>query len=276
MDATDLKLTKDVNDSIVKNGYEFLRELCAFNADINSFTKNLNPISNRVEYIMHQLDAQNITYKVDKFQPLIGTPDFVEGQPAEVNIIVEFEGNNKEATTVFTSHHDVANRASENAQDNSASVSNLLDLCVQLSKERPANNVVVCFNDSEERVSTTTSGAARISKQILAKEYGNVTKILVLELTGNGRNYWMSFYRSNMENKPQIRRVRTPFSDTATFETHNLPSICIGSLSEGDMDNVIRRGFCRTWALCHSENDKFENANEGDMTAFVLFLKTLI
>jgi hypothetical protein len=152
----------------------------------------------------------------------------------------------------------------------------LLDLCIRLSKNKPANNVVICFNDSEERVSISTSGAARLSKQILEKKYNNVNKIFVLELTANGRNYWMSYYNSMMVNKPQIRRVRTPFSDTATFEHYGLPSICIGSLGQGDMDNVLRSGYCKTWALCHSLSDKFENAIELDMDAFVSFLETLI
>lgn len=270
---TDVNIEKPIK---IRNGYEMLRELCSFSCDFNSFSKNLNPITNRVQYIMHQLDAHNIKYTIDKYQGIIGTPDFVEGLPAEVNIIVEIEGLNTETTTVFTAHHDVNRLEFENAQDNSASVCNLLDLCIQLSKEQPANNVVICFNDSEERVSLTTSGATRISKQILEKRYGNVTKIFALELTANGQKYWMSYRMSNMANKPEIRRVGTPPNDSNTFEKHGLPSVCIGSLKEGDMNNVITRGFCYTWSLCHRLEDKFENANETDMNLFVTFLKSLI
>lgn len=259
-----------------RNGHEMLRELCSFEADINCFTKNLNPISNRVQYIMAQLDANNIVYKIDKFQPVINTPDFIEGLPAEVNIIVEFEGLNQDFATVFSAHHDVANKKSENAADNGASVCNLLDLCIRLSNKKPVSNVVVCFNDSEEKVSPITSGAARLAKQIIAKQYGNVDKIFVLELTTNGRNYWMSFYRSNMVKKPAIRRVKTPYSDSACFEYNHLPSICIGSLNEGNMRAVETHGYCHTWSLCHSLEDKFENAIEGDMSAFVDFLEILI
>lgn len=264
-------------ETLISKGYRFLEQFVAFNANFNSFTRNLNPITNRVQYIMHQLDAHGIVYKVDKFCPIKdGILDFTEGFPAEVNIVVEIEGNNTELTTVFTAHHDVANLKSESVQDNSASVCNLLDLCVRLSKNKPVNNVVICFNDSEERVSVVNSGASRLARQIENNDYGNVTKIFTLELTAQGRNYWMSYTRSTMAIKPAIRRVRTPFSDSVTFEHRNLPSVCIGSLGEGDMNNVLTRGFCRTWALCHSEWDKFENAIEEDMDLFVNFLETLI
>ena len=274
METTNIE---DNKPTLIVKGYEFLRQLCAFNADITSFVGNLNPISNRVQYIMHQLDNHKIAYIVDKFQPIPTVPDAEEGKFAEVNIIVEFKGHNENSTTVFTAHHDVNNVASENCQDNTASVANLLDLCVRLSKNKPANNVVICFNDSEEKVSMTTSGAARIAKQIVENKYGNVNKIFVLELTANGRNYWMSYYTSTMVNKPEIKRVRTPFNDSFTFEKNGLPSVCIGSLSEGDMQNVTTRGFCSTWALCHSKADTFElSANEGDMDLFVNYLESLI
>lgn len=274
METTNIE---DNKPTLIVKGYEFLRQLCAFNADITSFRGNLNPVSNRVAYIMHQLDAHKIAYTLDKFQPIPTTPDAEENKFAEANVIVEFKGLSENSTTVFTAHHDVNNVESENCQDNTASVANLLDLCVRLSKNQPKNNVVICFNDSEEKVSMTTSGAARMAKQIVEKKYGNVTKIFVLELTANGRNYWMSYNSSQMANKPEIKRVRTPFNDSYTFEKNILPSICIGSLNDGNMQQVATRGFCSTWALCHSKADTFElSANEGDMDTFVNWLETLI
>jgi hypothetical protein len=266
----------------IKNGHEMLRELCSFEADINCFTNNLNPISNRVQYIMAQLDANNIVYKIDKYQPIKDTPDFIEGLPVEVNIIVEIEGLNQDLTTVFTAHHDVANMHSENAQDNSASVCNLLDLCIRLSNNKPANNVVVCFNDSEEKVLPNTCGIKRFSNQIIEGKYGKVKCLFVLELTAVGNCYWMSYFKENLASKT-IReinlttiRVRTPYSDAFVTEKMGIDSVCIGSLNEGNMRAVETSGYCHTWSLCHSLEDKFENANEGDMSAFVNFLETLI
>jgi hypothetical protein len=281
----EVEVTTTEKKTLISKGYEFLRELSSFKADFNSFTKNLNPITNRVQYIMNRLDAHNIAYTIDKYQSIHGVPDFVEGLPAEVNIVVEIEGNNKDLTTVFTAHHDVMNLDSESVQDNTASVCNLLDLCVRLSKNKPANNVVICFNDSEEAVKPLLSGIQRVVQNILQGKYGQVKYAVVLELTANGKNYWMSYNKSNnnqlathiREIHPTVRRVRTPYNDSAVIESSsNISSVCIGSLSDGDMNNVITRGFCRTWGLCHSLNDKFENANEGDMDLFVNFLETLI
>jgi acetylornithine deacetylase/succinyl-diaminopimelate desuccinylase-like protein len=103
----------EVNNTIVKKGYEFLRELCSFSADFNAFGYgNINPITNRVQYIMNRLDKYKIVYTIDKFQPVTGVPDATDEQKAFVNIVVEIEGTNKEITTVFLAHHDVVNLGS--------------------------------------------------------------------------------------------------------------------------------------------------------------------
>src|SRR3989304_1720055 len=81
MDTDTEKIEKPIK---IKNGYEMLRELCAFNADFNAFTNNLNPITNRVQYIMHQLEINDIKFIVSMYQPILDVPDFVEGLPAEV------------------------------------------------------------------------------------------------------------------------------------------------------------------------------------------------
>jgi hypothetical protein len=277
---TDVNIEKPIK---IRNGYEMLRELCSFSCDFNSFSKNLNPITNRVQYIMHQLETNNIKFVADMYQPIIGTPDSVEGLPAEVNIVVQIEGIDKSITTVFSAHHDVNNMNSENCVDNTASVANLLDLCIQLSKEQPANNVVICFNDSEESVKPMACGIKRFSQNILKGIYGQVKYCVVLELTASGQNYWMSYYKENAisqrirEIHPNISRVRTPYSDNFVMEKDIINSVCIGSLNDVNLTQVRTRGFCYTWSLCHSIKDLFESqANEVDMNLFVTFLETLI
>lgn len=278
METTDL----ENKPTLIYKGYEFLRQLCAFNADITSFRGNLNPISNRVAYIMHQLDTHKIAYTVDKFQPITGVPDAEEGKFAEVNIVVEIKGHNEALTTVFSAHHDVNNPASENCQDNTASVANLLDLCVRLTHITPPNNVVICFNDSEEKVSPATCGIQRLAQNILKGIYGKVQYVIVLELTANGKNYWMSYRADNAlsqkirEKQPKTHRVGTPYNDSMVIERY-VPSVCVGSLDDGNLGNVKTRGFCRTWAMCHRMEDTFESqAVEGDMDLFVDYLETLI
>lgn len=279
METTELD-NKEVK--LITKGYEFLRQLCSFEADITSFRGNLNPISNRVAYIMHQLDTHNIKYVVDKFQPIVGVPDAEEGKFAEVNIVVEIEGTNKDITTIFSAHHDVNNPKSENCQDNTASVANLLDLCVRLSNNKPANNVVICFNDSEEKVSPTTCGIQRLIQNIKGGKYGQVKYVVVLELTANGRNYWMSYREENLLSQtirnihPTTHRVRTPYNDSFVVGGSGIPSVCIGSLDNGNMAQA-KVGFCYTWSMCHNMADTFDSqAVEGDMDLFVNYLESLI
>lgn len=282
--------TTETNTITIKKGYEFLKELCSFNADFNAFGRGkVNPISNRVQYIMNRLEAHNIPYEVDKFRPILGVPDYEEGQNAFVNIVVRIEGTNTEATTVFLAHHDVVNLGTpelvaENAQDNTASVANLLDLCVQLSNEKPSNNVVIAFVDAEEIVSPNICGSQRLAQNILNGKYGNVKYAVNLELTANGQNYWMS-YNDNTnilaqhirEIYPNTHRVRTPYNDAFILEKEGVASVCVGSLNELNLGQVKSRGYCFTWSLCHSIEDTFESqAIEEDMDLFVNWLKSLI
>jgi hypothetical protein len=56
-----------------------------------------------------------------------------------------------------------------------------------------------------------------------------------------------------------------------------LPSVCIGSLNDGNMAQVSTQGYCKTWAMCHIMADTFDSqAVEGDMDLFVNYLETLI
>ena len=48
-----------------------------------------------------------------------------------------------------------------------------------------------------------------------------------------------------------------------------MESVCIGTLTENELHTALQRGFCSTWALCHSEKDTFDKANKEDMKNFV-------
>lgn len=267
-----------------KKGYEFLRELCAFKANFNAFTNNINPITNRVEYIITQLIDAQIPFEVDKFQPALGVPDFVEGLPAFVNVYVQIEGTDTTKTTVFLAHHDVANMKSQNAQDNSASIANLLDLACQLTNEKPVNNVVIAFVDAEEIVCPQICGAKRLSQQIKSGKFGDVKFSINLELTAQGNNYWMSY--NTMPNTladhiteilPTVTRVNTPYSDTYVLEMEGLVSVCVGSLNDLNLHWAKQGRGCKTWMMCHSPLDTFESqAVEADMDLFVGFLKSIV
>lgn len=272
-------------DTLVSKGYEFLRQLCSFEADFNAFKSMPNPISNRVQYIIAQLKNHNIPHEVEIFKATSGVPTATAEDTTNcfVNVVVNIEGTNKDVTTVFLAHHDVSNMKSENCQDNTASVSNLLDLCVRLTKNKPANNVVIAFVDAEEIVQPAICGAQKLGQNIKSGKYGQVKYAINLELTANGRNYWLSHRTDNLLSKtireiqPNTKRVRTPYNDSFVLEMLGLASVCIGSLNDGNMAQVSTQGYCKTWALCHNIADTFENeAVEEDMDLFVNYLETLI
>ena len=280
-----METTTEVNETLVKKGYEFLKELCSFNADFNAFGGgSYNPVTNRVEYIMNRLEKHKIDYTLDMFQAIGGVPDFEMGKKSFANVVVTIEGDNTEVTSVFLAHHDVNNLESENCQDNTASVSNLLDLCVRLSAKKPANNVVIAFVDAEEIVNPRICGSQRLAQNILGGKYGHVKYAVNLELSANGRNYWQSYNRNDNTLAHHIRtlhptthRVSTPYNDAFILEGEGVPSVCIGSLDDRNLADVKTKKFCRTWAMCHRMEDTFESqANEGDMDAFVDYLETLI
>jgi hypothetical protein len=189
----------EVKPTLISKGYEFLRQLCSFNADFNAFKSMPNPISNRVQYIITQLTNHNIPHEVEIFKAINGVPTATAEDTTNcfVNVVATIEGTNKDITTVFLAHHDVSNMKSENCQDNTASVSNLLDLCVRLSKEKPANNVVIAFVDAEEIVQPAICGAQKLGQNIISGKYGQVKYAVNLELTANGRNYWLSYRTDN-------------------------------------------------------------------------------
>ena len=60
------------------------------------------------------------------------------------------------------------------------------------------------------------------------------------------------------------------------FREYDIDSVCIGSLTDKDLREVLGRGYCQTWALCHNSKDNFENANSKDMDNFVEFLTKLV
>jgi len=282
----------NTSETLISKGYEFLRQLCAFNADYNAFERRPVWLTNRVEYINAQLNKHGIKFENDSYNPdnLKGISEISDNVIIKdgfatcfVNVEVRFEGENTNETTIFLAHHDVNNKGSENCQDNTASVANLLDLCVRLSKVKPANNVVVVFTDAEEIVRPDICGSNRLAQNIKAGKYGNVKYSVNLELTAHGRNYWMSYRTENLlakvlkEKMPSIARVMTPYNDAWVLEMRGLPSVCIGSLDDENLRNAQARGYCETWALCHRFEDTFDTqANEADMDLFVNFLETLV
>lgn len=258
----------------VKTGHEFLNEMCSFFADFNAFKPRLNPMTNRAEYIRFQLQKMGVPFEVDMFNAR--NPEQLNiDQPKYVNLYSFFKGQNaNDETIVLLAHHDIANVKSENCQDNTASVCNLLHLCGLLKGKILNKNVLIVWTDAEEIVSPATCGAKRLA--ILSKLgfFGKVTEAINLELTANGECLWISTLEhkelaNEIASKYNGQRVKTPYNDAFVLEKNGMKSVCIGTLTERELEIAIQQEFCQTWALCHSEEDIFYNANANEMKSFV-------
>ena len=284
----------DTNDTYTKpeliseyTGYDYLYEMCK-NVRNESHSGNgyINPITPRLQYIMNTLASQGISYE---FVPLDSSNKDCEADGNKLaNVIVTFESMKEFplGTMVFSAHHDIANPNSENCQDNTASVCNLIHLCTLLNKipgEELNQDVVIAFTDCEE---IGGRGMNKLIQEIKDDKYGNVTSMYALELTACGDEFWITgtdneslMYtnlRDNIGDKT-LEIVRTPYNESINASRSGLPACCIGTLPLSEMNTVKERGYCGTWGLCHSPNDTFErSANKDDMNNFVNILLNLI
>lgn len=283
----------DTNDTYTKpeliseyTGYDYLYEMCK-NVRNESHSGNgyINPITPRLQYIMNTLASQGIPYE---FVPLDSLNGDCEPDGTKLaNVIVKFNSWNEHTdTTIFSAHHDIANPNSENCQDNTASVCNLIHLCTLVNKvpiEELNKNVVIAFTDCEE---IGGRGMNKLIQEIKDNKYGIVTNMYALELTACGSEYWITgtdneslMYtnlRDNIGDKT-LEMVRTPYNESVNAKRMGLPACCIGTLPLSEINIVKERGYCETWGLCHSGNDTFErSANKDDMNSFVNTLLNLV
>lgn len=271
------------------SGYQLLGEFCKIKSH-SSFTPTANPITPRVQFIMDKLNDMEIPFHQDVYPtPRKFVVDDVEVETNYINLYVPFVSHNQDAPTiVILAHHDVNNPESENCQDNSASVCNLLHLCSLLKTSTLDVNVTVAFVDAEEIVSFQGSGSAILSYRIINQApefpyFSNFLYAINLELTGKGSNLWADMRNiggragmklgSKLGNDllslfPNINKVNTPFSDAAVMRSHGLDSICIGILDDENINQLKEGYFCETWSLCHSMEDTYEKISEEDMNYF--------
>jgi acetylornithine deacetylase/succinyl-diaminopimelate desuccinylase-like protein len=257
--------------------YDHLYNMCKHvRNSSNSGSGYMNPITPRLEYIMQSLASMGISFELDIFEAHNGKLEHSSNKLANVVVHFESEINNID-TTIFSAHHDIANPKSENCQDNTASVCNLLELCSLLyntPKENLKENVIIVFTDCEE---VGGRGMTRLVENIKKYEEQSVM-IYSLELSANGRNYWIEGVDEDNEMfttlqnsmlEGELNVVGTPYNESMNARRAGLEACCIGILSDTDMEEVKNRGYCGAWGLCHSFEDTFErSANMEDMKHF--------
>lgn len=268
-----------------KTGYDFLYEICKNVRNKGHARIGLiEPLTDRASFIVNKLNELDIAYKIVPFS-IDNESEEGYGKAKLINIEVFFPStlylqSEKPKAIFFTAHHDIANPRSENCQDNTASVCNLIDLCQVVSKmETRDRNVHIVFTDCEE---TGGLGMNRLIYDIKRKNI-DVDIMLCLELTANGTEYWASGTKNAAMDKflaivgKEDSIVGTPYNESVNARRGGLNAICVGSLKESEMERVKTSGFCSTWGLCHNEADTFKlSANREEMSNFVEFLKRFI
>jgi len=269
-------------------GYYYLYEMCkSIRNDSHSASGYLNPITNRLRDIMETLSLEGVTFRFIPFHTH-NENTFDKESLKLANVMVDFKAKDSDETVIFTAHHDIANSNSENCQDNTASVCNLIDLCIRLKKleqeGKLTKNISVGFTDCEE---VGGRGMNQLIKEIKSGIYGDEENLTLyaLELTAQGENFWVSgilkdseFHKEIKEklNKEEVGVVGTPYNESVNARRYGIKACCIGILDDVNMKSALSRGYCDSWALCHSLDDTFEkSADKESMNNFVQDLMKL-
>jgi len=257
-----------------KDIYEKIYEYCKVKS--LSASENGTNTPPRVNKIIEILDSLNIPYTHESF---------VKDNSKKLNIFhnIYCKGD---STLVFTAHHDITGN-SEGANDNSASVINLIALKIL----RPEANIA--FTDGEEIGGV---GAKQLAKNINSI-FPDTTSILNLELTGlggkrfflgksRGRIQYISEFIKDMDKfkgMHPIPEVNTPFNDSVIFNRYEIDSVVINPLPPL-IDNKPRESFLVTKnivftdgtpldssiiTLCNGRYDTIDTISIDDMKEFV-------
>lgn len=237
--------------------FDSIYSFCKVRNEGNVFANSPDEPTPRVKFLMELLDSLGADYEVDEF-PIKGTTGY--------NIILRGSSDK-----MIVAHHDVNNPNIDNANDNSCSVIN----AIAVKSRRPDVNVVLL--DGEE---FGGFGAQRVSDQIKAGEFGAISWVLNLELSGKGGS---KFFIGNYPGALSDRIldlfgcpvVNTPFNDSVIFRKNGIDSVVINplpALPEGEKSEVIFNGEHLDLSLlfrCHKASDSVDKIDPADMEEFV-------
>ena len=233
--------------------YEKIYDFCKVK-NLGSVFKNTDSPTPRVEFLLNLLEEEGITYELDKF-----TNDEVTCY----NIILKGDSDK-----MLVAHHDIVNPNVDNANDNSASVIN----AIALKKMSPHIHVVLL--DGEE---FGGYGSQRVSEQILEGEFGEISYVLNLELTGRGgKRFFIGNYPGPLYDqiKSQFNppTFNTPFNDSVIFRRNGIDSCVINplptTLNEGlEWDSTTKLDVSILY-YCHSEKDTVQLISTKEMQEF--------
>ena len=263
------------------NAYNYLKDFCKVRNTRNSWKIYRNPYTERVRFILSAINNMGLKSRSILFNPnTLEDIRFKEKVDKLINISVEFISNIELPTLIFIAHHDVNNNHSDNMNDNSASVSHILELCEWMkSQEIKDKNIILYFTDREEFGSL---GGRKLAHDINLGKYGSKVKVINLELTGVGTEIHAEDVDSSLLDgitkltESKVHLLNVPFNDSLRLRSNGVDSVCLGLLSVKAIFERKSGRYPHTWMLCHSNDDKFENADENDMNVFNTYLKNII
>jgi hypothetical protein len=250
------------------SAYELLRMFTELKSH-SSFDRFAPTWTPRLLKIKELLEAFEISYRVKHYI----VPGF-EGRYF-TNFYVSFNQESQEEGLIFLAHHDINNEISENAQDNTSSVCQLLSMMQKVKGMDLTRPIHFALVDSEEHVNFNCCGSQVLSEDIHSGEFGNIELCVNLELTGLGKHIWVSNFEQFSESNTNViaklnaQKVRTPYNDAYVLTRHGVPAICIGILDDSDIEVATKGfGYPRIWGLCHNMEDTFDKISEEDMIQF--------
>ena len=258
--------------------YNKIYDFCKVRNNGNCFSNGTEPTP-RVKFLMQLLESEGIEYELDTFESnsdrrraFIDIPGIRMPENKYFNIIMRGTSNK-----MVVAHHDVNNAKTDNANDNSASVINV----IATKKLRPEINAVLL--DGEELGGI---GSNRLSTQINAGDFGNIEWVLNYELTGKGGKYFfIGDYPGKLTDRIKsifnCPVVRTPFNDSVIFRKNGIDSTVINPLPPLPQGKIPRHredevifpdGTSLDKSIlyhCHSTEDTLKNISTSDMKEFI-------
>ena len=178
------------------SAFTILEDFCKIRNEKNSFYPSNeveNPITNRVTFIYNYLLDNKIKFNLDTFndesqRPIYVGKDKVTQKPLfnwidvkgrYVNVEIEIKAKEETHESImFIAHHDINNVKSQNCNDNTASVSILLQFANDLQKLELNKNIHIVFTDCEE---FGGRGSSHLANKINGGAFGNILYVVNLE-----------------------------------------------------------------------------------------------
>jgi|GEM_PF-5462281 len=223
--------------------------------------KNIEP--ERFKFLTNYISELGIPFNVDKWAySYKGT--FWDYEYNFRNIVMPGESN-----VYFMAHYDVWNIKSDNANDNSASVFNL----IALKSICPRANVVLV--DGEEPA-FFGKGSTRLAENLINTKYSKI-KVINLDITGIGKDILVSNYSNgelsrNFVNIVDATVYSFPFNDAISFKTVNPNIECECVVLANKTENGIDT---RHFGDIHSSRDSVDKLEINNMHNLVTKLETI-